>query len=115
MGGSFMKLIDANRLLSYVWLATLVFGPCLPILNLLIAVLASVHSFLLFYAPGFGLDPAERTEMGSTNPPRVGFSGAMCIRKSSDLLRCELTLCIRAVPCGSIAQSLTLESVKKAC
>eukprot|EP00971_Amphidinium_carterae_P100403 1985747-Amphidinium_carterae.1 len=78
MSGNFMKLTDANVLLSYVWLATLVFGPCLPILNLLIAVLANVHSFLLFYGPGFGLDAAGRTEMGKTNPPRFGFSGAMC-------------------------------------
>eukprot|EP00971_Amphidinium_carterae_P261321 5184225-Amphidinium_carterae.1 len=38
----------ASVLLSYTWLVATLFGPCLPILNALLALFAMIYSVLLF-------------------------------------------------------------------
>eukprot|EP00971_Amphidinium_carterae_P303806 6036534-Amphidinium_carterae.1 len=38
----------ANVLLSYTWLVVTLFGPCLPVLNALAALLVKIYSVLLF-------------------------------------------------------------------
>eukprot|EP00971_Amphidinium_carterae_P324364 6445948-Amphidinium_carterae.1 len=46
--GKGMTLKATYVLLKFVWLVVTLFGPCLPILNTLIAVLVNIHSILLF-------------------------------------------------------------------
>eukprot|EP00971_Amphidinium_carterae_P200101 3971321-Amphidinium_carterae.1 len=48
LGGSGMTLEGSHVLLKFLWLVVILFGPCLPILNSLITLLASVYSILLF-------------------------------------------------------------------
>eukprot|EP00971_Amphidinium_carterae_P063157 1249822-Amphidinium_carterae.1 len=50
--GKRMTLRAANVLLSYTWLLLVLFGPCLPVLNALMALLSIIYSILLF-----GSDP----------------------------------------------------------
>eukprot|EP00971_Amphidinium_carterae_P175362 3476161-Amphidinium_carterae.1 len=46
--GKGMTLEASYALLKFVWLVVALFGPCLPILNTLIAMLANIYSILLF-------------------------------------------------------------------
>eukprot|EP00971_Amphidinium_carterae_P326439 6457223-Amphidinium_carterae.1 len=46
--GNGMTLVDAHVLLKLSWLVVTLFGPCLPILHALIAMLANIYSILLF-------------------------------------------------------------------
>eukprot|EP00971_Amphidinium_carterae_P026312 519037-Amphidinium_carterae.1 len=43
-----MKLQDANVLLSYVWLVVTLFGPCYPLLAVLLACVVKIYFVLLF-------------------------------------------------------------------
>eukprot|EP00971_Amphidinium_carterae_P138524 2744810-Amphidinium_carterae.1 len=43
-----MTLNDSHVLLKFLWLVVILFGPCLPILHALIALLVSIYSILLF-------------------------------------------------------------------
>eukprot|EP00971_Amphidinium_carterae_P141779 2808557-Amphidinium_carterae.1 len=52
--GQRMTLQAANVLLSYTWLVVTVFGPCLPILNALIAAFVNIYC-LLFFGLDLGL------------------------------------------------------------
>eukprot|EP00971_Amphidinium_carterae_P195500 3879674-Amphidinium_carterae.1 len=46
--GNGMKLQDSHVLLKFSWLVVTLFGPCLPVLHTLIALLANIYSILLF-------------------------------------------------------------------
>eukprot|EP00971_Amphidinium_carterae_P342785 6482211-Amphidinium_carterae.2 len=46
--GNGMTLTDSQVLLMFLWLVVALFGPCLPILHALIALLANIYSILLF-------------------------------------------------------------------
>eukprot|EP00971_Amphidinium_carterae_P320967 6380086-Amphidinium_carterae.1 len=46
--GNGMTMQASNVLLKFSWLVVASFGPCLPILNTLIALLANIYSILLF-------------------------------------------------------------------
>eukprot|EP00971_Amphidinium_carterae_P222252 4411581-Amphidinium_carterae.1 len=46
--GSGMTLRDSYVLLKFSWLVVALFGPCLPVLNTLIALLEHIYSILLF-------------------------------------------------------------------
>eukprot|EP00971_Amphidinium_carterae_P301279 5985854-Amphidinium_carterae.1 len=48
LGGIGMRLEGSHVLLKFSWLVVTLFGPCLPILNTLIALLANVYAILLF-------------------------------------------------------------------
>eukprot|EP00971_Amphidinium_carterae_P347473 6489506-Amphidinium_carterae.1 len=48
LGGEGMRLESSYVLLQFSWLMATLFGPCLPILNALIALNASIYSILLF-------------------------------------------------------------------
>eukprot|EP00971_Amphidinium_carterae_P266931 5294721-Amphidinium_carterae.1 len=48
MGRKRMTQKDASLMLSYTWLVVTLFGPCLPILNALAALLVKIYSVLLF-------------------------------------------------------------------
>eukprot|EP00971_Amphidinium_carterae_P208436 4135541-Amphidinium_carterae.1 len=63
--GNGMKLQASYVLLKLLWLVVTLFGPCLPILNALIALLANVYSILLFGTNAQILDVKETEEHGS--------------------------------------------------
>eukprot|EP00971_Amphidinium_carterae_P340329 6478607-Amphidinium_carterae.1 len=67
-----MPLKDASVLLSYAWLLETVFGPCLPILNALIAMLTKIYSALLFSSHVALLDMDECQEQ-RTSVQNFGF------------------------------------------
>eukprot|EP00971_Amphidinium_carterae_P147665 2926723-Amphidinium_carterae.1 len=46
--GNGMTVKDSHVLLTFAWLVVTLFGPCLPILHALIALLANIYSVLLF-------------------------------------------------------------------
>eukprot|EP00971_Amphidinium_carterae_P252137 5006127-Amphidinium_carterae.1 len=46
--GNGMTLTESHVLLKVLWLVVTLFGPCLPLLHALIALLANSYSFLLF-------------------------------------------------------------------
>eukprot|EP00971_Amphidinium_carterae_P224090 4446697-Amphidinium_carterae.1 len=46
--GHSMTLTDAHVLLKFLWLVVTLFGPCLPVLHALIALIAHIYSILLF-------------------------------------------------------------------
>eukprot|EP00971_Amphidinium_carterae_P222142 4409449-Amphidinium_carterae.1 len=50
--GNGMTLQASFVLLKFSWLVVMLFGPCLPILNALIALLANIYSILLFDTAG---------------------------------------------------------------
>eukprot|EP00971_Amphidinium_carterae_P126158 2499194-Amphidinium_carterae.1 len=75
-----MKLEGSHVLLTFSWLTVTMFGPCLPILNTLIALLTNIYSILLFgsNAQLLGSD-ADLLDMSTTQVrearlPSFGFS-----------------------------------------
>eukprot|EP00971_Amphidinium_carterae_P243383 4832754-Amphidinium_carterae.1 len=84
-----MTLRSANVLLTYTWLVVLLCGPCLPILSALVALLAKIHSVLLFGSDLNLLDMDEhQTTCGSVQG--FGFSGAAVF---SLVMQCGSLLC----------------------
>eukprot|EP00971_Amphidinium_carterae_P306557 6091960-Amphidinium_carterae.1 len=73
--GNGMTLKASCVLLKFLWLVVTLFGPCLPILNILIALLANIHSILLFGTNMIGniLDVME-IEEHVASLPSFGFS-----------------------------------------
>eukprot|EP00971_Amphidinium_carterae_P321810 6396774-Amphidinium_carterae.1 len=68
-----MKLHSASALLSYTWLLVTLFGPCLPILNGLLALLVKIYYFLLF-----GSD-LELLHMTRTQKHSIGVHNCLSI------------------------------------
>eukprot|EP00971_Amphidinium_carterae_P197054 3911141-Amphidinium_carterae.1 len=60
-----MTLQASYVLLKLLWLVMTLFGPCLPILNALIALLANIYPILLFGTDAAILDVKEIEEHGS--------------------------------------------------
>eukprot|EP00971_Amphidinium_carterae_P246337 4892757-Amphidinium_carterae.4 len=48
MGRNGMRLRSSHVLLKFSWLVVTLFGPCLPLLNTLVALVANVYAILLF-------------------------------------------------------------------
>eukprot|EP00971_Amphidinium_carterae_P017536 345367-Amphidinium_carterae.1 len=71
--GKGITLQDSNVLLKLLWLVMTLFGPCLQILNALIAMLANIYSILLFGTDAQILDVKE-TEEHASGLPRCGSS-----------------------------------------
>eukprot|EP00971_Amphidinium_carterae_P085170 1684926-Amphidinium_carterae.1 len=67
-GGGSMTLENSYVLLKFSWLAVTLFGPCLPILNTLIALLAHIYSILLFDTDAQVLDVKKTEEHGASLP-----------------------------------------------
>eukprot|EP00971_Amphidinium_carterae_P268102 5318997-Amphidinium_carterae.1 len=61
--GKGMTLRASCVLLKFLWLGVTLFGPCLPILNTLIALCANIYSILLF---GTDFQVKETEEHGAT-------------------------------------------------
>eukprot|EP00971_Amphidinium_carterae_P035452 697990-Amphidinium_carterae.1 len=71
--GNSMTLLASSVLLKFLWLVVTLFGPCLPILSILIALLANIYSILLFGTDAQVLDLKE-TEAHEEGLPSFGFS-----------------------------------------
>eukprot|EP00971_Amphidinium_carterae_P118016 2338098-Amphidinium_carterae.1 len=71
--GTRMSLESAHALLQLSWLVMTLFGPCLPILNTLIALLTNIYSILLFGCDSHLLDLKETNEH-TASLPSFGFS-----------------------------------------
>eukprot|EP00971_Amphidinium_carterae_P126375 2503701-Amphidinium_carterae.1 len=63
--GNGMTLQASYVLLKLLWLVVTLFGPCLPVLNVLIALIANIYSILLFSTYAKILDVKETEEHGS--------------------------------------------------
>eukprot|EP00971_Amphidinium_carterae_P268617 5328998-Amphidinium_carterae.1 len=63
-----MTLQGSYVLLKFLWLVVTLFGPCLPILTTLIALLANIYSILLFGTYVHVLDVKETEEHGASLP-----------------------------------------------
>eukprot|EP00971_Amphidinium_carterae_P057774 1142647-Amphidinium_carterae.1 len=82
--GNGMTLEDSYVLLKFLWLVVTLFGPCLPILHTLIALLANIYSILLFgtcmqflYVKGTPAHAASKmqpTPAHVSSLPSFGFS-----------------------------------------
>eukprot|EP00971_Amphidinium_carterae_P309624 6153307-Amphidinium_carterae.1 len=72
LGGKGMALGETHVLLKVLWLVTTLCGPCLPILNALIAMLANIYPVLLFGTNTRLLD-MHKTEEHVTSMPSLGF------------------------------------------
>eukprot|EP00971_Amphidinium_carterae_P162689 3225748-Amphidinium_carterae.1 len=66
--GSGMTLPASYVLMKFLWLVVTLFGPCLPILNTLIALLANIYSILLFGTNVQVLDVKETEKHGASLP-----------------------------------------------
>eukprot|EP00971_Amphidinium_carterae_P348437 6490487-Amphidinium_carterae.3 len=64
--GNGITLQASYVLLKFLWLVVTLFGPCLPILNTLIALLAHIYSILLFGTDAQVLDVKEIQEPGAS-------------------------------------------------
>eukprot|EP00971_Amphidinium_carterae_P153446 3042150-Amphidinium_carterae.1 len=73
LSGKGMKLQASYVLLKLLWLVLILFGPCLPILDALIALLANIYSILLFGTDAQILDVKETEDHGA-NLPGCGSS-----------------------------------------
>eukprot|EP00971_Amphidinium_carterae_P125515 2486375-Amphidinium_carterae.1 len=71
--GNAMTLADSNVLLKFLWLVVTLFGPCVPILHALIALLATIYSVLLFGTDRQFLYVKE-TPANVESLPSFGFS-----------------------------------------
>eukprot|EP00971_Amphidinium_carterae_P276039 5477615-Amphidinium_carterae.1 len=71
--GNGMTLQASYALLKLSWLVVTLFGPCLPILNALIALIANIYSILLFSTDAQLLDLEETVQHGA-NMPSCGSS-----------------------------------------
>eukprot|EP00971_Amphidinium_carterae_P123388 2443509-Amphidinium_carterae.1 len=67
-GHCMMSLNHAHVLLIFLWLAVTLFGPCLPILHALIALLANVYYVVLFGTNAQVLDVREIKENVASLP-----------------------------------------------
>eukprot|EP00971_Amphidinium_carterae_P046277 910960-Amphidinium_carterae.1 len=94
IAGRGMTLVNSYVLLQFLWLEVTLFGPCLPILNTLVALLANIYSILLFGCqarmPG-GSDAQllDVTETHAASIPSFGFSTVASLAlalQSSNLL-----------------------------
>eukprot|EP00971_Amphidinium_carterae_P143839 2850438-Amphidinium_carterae.1 len=83
--GNGMTVQASYVVLKFVWLVVTLFGPCLPILNTLIALLANIYSILLFGTAAQVLDVKETAEqhfllevkdIATASLPSFGFSTA---------------------------------------
>eukprot|EP00971_Amphidinium_carterae_P237572 4716114-Amphidinium_carterae.1 len=72
--GNGMTLESANVLLKFLWLVVALFGPCLPILHALIALLANIYAILLFSTDTPFLYAKETEENKASLPPSFGLS-----------------------------------------
>eukprot|EP00971_Amphidinium_carterae_P269176 5340172-Amphidinium_carterae.1 len=70
--GKGMRLESSHALLQLSWLVVTLFGPCLPILNTLIALLVNIYFILLFGCDSKLLD-LEETHKHTTSLPSFGF------------------------------------------
>eukprot|EP00971_Amphidinium_carterae_P065577 1299301-Amphidinium_carterae.1 len=89
--GNGMTLADSHVLLKFSWLVLTVFGPCLPILHALIALLANIYSVLLFGTDTQFLYEKETraTPAHLTGLPSFGFGMVVLLAfawQSSNLL-----------------------------
>eukprot|EP00971_Amphidinium_carterae_P248115 4926363-Amphidinium_carterae.1 len=66
--GKGMTLQASYALLKLLWLVVVLLGPCLPILNALIALLANIYSILLFGTDAQVLDVKETEDDGASLP-----------------------------------------------
>eukprot|EP00971_Amphidinium_carterae_P026817 529103-Amphidinium_carterae.1 len=71
--GKRMRLESSHVLLQLSWLVATLCGPCLPILNTLLALLANIYSTLLFNCAPQLLDLKGQHEH-TTSLPSFGFS-----------------------------------------
>eukprot|EP00971_Amphidinium_carterae_P012382 243586-Amphidinium_carterae.1 len=71
--GKGMTLQATYALLKLSWLVVTLFGPCLPILHALIALLVNIYSILLFHTDAHVLD-VKCTEEQRASLPSFGFS-----------------------------------------
>eukprot|EP00971_Amphidinium_carterae_P230009 4565158-Amphidinium_carterae.1 len=67
--GTGMKLQASYVLLKFSWLVMTLFGPCLPILSTLIALLVNIYSILLFGTNAQVLDVKETEDHGASRLP----------------------------------------------
>eukprot|EP00971_Amphidinium_carterae_P331134 6464528-Amphidinium_carterae.1 len=76
LGGNGMRLEGSHVLLKFSWLVVTLFGPCLPILNTLIALLAKIYPILLFGCDAKFLDvkPESVTQEREAGIPSFGSS-----------------------------------------
>eukprot|EP00971_Amphidinium_carterae_P171222 3393894-Amphidinium_carterae.1 len=80
LDGIGLTLEGSHVLLKFGWLVVILFGPCLPILNALSAVLVNVYSILLFGSERKFLDARENvldangTQEAGATIPGFGFS-----------------------------------------
>eukprot|EP00971_Amphidinium_carterae_P248042 4925008-Amphidinium_carterae.1 len=70
--GSGMTLQASYVMLKFSWLVLTLFGPCVPVLNTLIALLSNIYSILLFGTDAQVLH-AKETEEHGTSMPSFGF------------------------------------------
>eukprot|EP00971_Amphidinium_carterae_P228928 4541653-Amphidinium_carterae.1 len=71
-GGNGMTLEGSHVLLKFSWLVVTLFGPCLPILNALIALLVNIYCILLFGCDAEFLY-VKTSEAHRATIPRCGF------------------------------------------
>eukprot|EP00971_Amphidinium_carterae_P160152 3174765-Amphidinium_carterae.1 len=86
--GNGMTLGNAHVLLKFSWLVVTLFGPCLPILNALIALLAHIYSILLF-GTGTQFLHVDETKVQVASLPSYGLSTVSLLAlalQSSNLL-----------------------------
>eukprot|EP00971_Amphidinium_carterae_P346899 6488652-Amphidinium_carterae.1 len=68
-----MKVTDAAVLLNYTWLILALFGPCLPLFNVLSVLLARIY-FVLLFGCNLKMLVEDRNEQQSTGVINTGFS-----------------------------------------
>eukprot|EP00971_Amphidinium_carterae_P166289 3295892-Amphidinium_carterae.1 len=68
LSGKGMTLQASYVLLKLLWLMVILFGPCLPILNALIALAANIYSILLFGTDAQVLNVKEKEDHGASLP-----------------------------------------------
>eukprot|EP00971_Amphidinium_carterae_P085514 1691847-Amphidinium_carterae.1 len=73
--GHGMTLQASYALLKFLWLVVTLFGPCLPILNTLVALTTNIYSILLFGTDAQLLDVRE-PPAHVASLPSFGFSTA---------------------------------------
>eukprot|EP00971_Amphidinium_carterae_P189925 3770254-Amphidinium_carterae.1 len=73
LAGKGMRLESSHALLKFSWLMVTLFGPCLPILNTLAALLVNIYSILLFGCDSQLLDLKE-TNKHAASLPSFGVS-----------------------------------------
>eukprot|EP00971_Amphidinium_carterae_P239263 4749808-Amphidinium_carterae.1 len=87
--GNGMTLQGSYVLLKLLWLVVTLFGPCLPILNALSALIANIYSILLFNTDAQLLDVKETVEHSASMPSCGSSTMALLalVLQSSNLLK----------------------------